>query len=220
MSNFQINYESKGYPPSSKILIILDQLSKDKNNTIFIITGREGHLVSEWFSSVPDLGLASEHGFLFKYNSNNDNGTWSHMIKGFNSSWRSRCVEHLEPYTERCEGSYIEVKESSVVWQYSECDPELGKSFANVITLDLENCLINLNLKIVNGKGYVEVKPRGVNKGAFVAFILKEEIKKNKIPDFLLAIGDDTSDEEIFKFLSKKKFFIKKYSRVFIFLIF
>ena len=69
------------------------------------------------------------------------------MIKNFNGEWRSYCVEQLEPYTERCEGSFIEVKEASVVWQYRDCDPELGKSFAQVITSDFENSFKYFSLK-------------------------------------------------------------------------
>ena len=132
------------------------------------------------------------------------------------SDWRSYTIEQLEPYTERCEGSFIEVKESSVVWQYRDCDLELGKAFSNVITLDLENNLKNFNLNIINGKGYVEVKPNGINKGAFASFILREEILKKRSPDFILCIGDDTSDEEMFKFFKRKRNQVKNYIKVFI----
>ncbi len=118
----------------------------------------------------------------------------------------------MEPYVERCEGSFIEVKQASVVWQYRDCDIELGKAFAKVITLDLENNFRSLN--IVNGKGYVEVKPQGISKGAFASFILKQEIKRGKTPDFILAIGDDTTDELMFQYFDKKKNDIKNYSKV------
>ena len=74
----------------------------------------------------------------------------------------------------------------------------------------MENSLKNLNLNIINGKGYVEIKPKGINKGAFASFILKEEIIRNKTPDFIFCIGDDTSDEEMFKFFKKKKIYYKK----------
>jgi trehalose 6-phosphate synthase/phosphatase len=207
-------YQSKGLSPSSKILNTLDYLTKDKRNIIFIITGREAKLVSEWFSPVPDLGLASEHGLLYRYSTNvKAKDKWEKMIKNFNGEWRSYCVEQLEPYTERCEGSFIEVKEASVVWQYRDCDPELGKSFAQVITSDFENSLKNLKLKVINGKGYVEVKPEGINKGAFASYILKQEIKRKRVPDFILAIGDDTADEEMFKYFNTKKPEIIKYSK-------
>lgn len=135
------------------------------------------------------------------------------MLKGFNGDWRTNCIEQLVPYTERCEGSFIEVKEASVVWQYRDCDPELGRSFSQVITSDFEKTLKNLKLRVINGKGYVEVKPEGINKGAFASFILKQEIKRKKIPDFILCIGDDTADEEMFKYFNEKKETIKKYTK-------
>ena len=125
------------------------------------------------------------------------------MIKDLNSEWRKTTVELLEPYTDRCEGSFIEVKESSVVWQYRDCDHEMGKSFANVMTIDLENSLKKLNLNIINGKGYVEIKPKGISKGSFASYILKEELKKAKKPDLIICIGDDIADEEMFKYIQK-----------------
>jgi len=33
------------------------------------------------------------------------------MLNDYNNSWRIYVAELLESYTERCEGSYIEVKE-------------------------------------------------------------------------------------------------------------
>lgn len=45
-------YYSKGSPPHPKILNILEHLTKDRRNTIFIITGRESKLVSSWFSCI------------------------------------------------------------------------------------------------------------------------------------------------------------------------
>lgn len=44
-------YLSKGNLPDDKVIEILDFLTRDKTNTVFIITGREKKLVSEWFSS-------------------------------------------------------------------------------------------------------------------------------------------------------------------------
>ncbi len=70
----------------------------------------------------------------------------------------------LESYTERCEGSLVEVKESSVVWQYRDCEPELGRNFANIIKSDFESILSKYELNVINGKGYTEIKPRGLNK--------------------------------------------------------
>jgi trehalose 6-phosphate synthase/phosphatase len=77
-------YNSKGVSPGNKILNILEYLTKDKRNTIFIVTGREAKLVSEWFSCITELGLASEHGFLYRYNSQNKE-QWEKMLVDFNT---------------------------------------------------------------------------------------------------------------------------------------
>ena len=173
-----------------------------------------GFLVIILNLAVPELGLAPEHGFLYRYSTNSKaKDKWEKMLKNFNGDWRTYCVEQLETYTERCEGSFIEVKEASVVWQYRDCDPELGKSYAQVITDDFQHSLRNLKLHVINGKGYVEVKPEGINKGTFASFIFKKEIFRKKVPDFILAIGDDTADEEMFKYFDNKKQEIKKFSK-------
>ena len=89
------------------------------------------------------------------------------MINNYNNAWISHVAEMLDSYTERCEGSFIEVKDSSVVWQYRNCDKELGRRFANVLKSDLENILSKFELNIINGKGYTEIKPKGLNKVTF-----------------------------------------------------
>jgi len=85
---------------------------------------------------------------------------------------------------------------------YKDCDIYFGHIQANEINTHLLNIYENCKLDIVNGKGYVEIKPRNVNKGCFVSHILKSDFLESKLPDFILTIGDDTSDEEMFKYLN------------------
>ena len=99
------------------------------------------------------------------------------------------------------------------MWQYTDCDQELGKQFASALTSELENIILKYNLKILNGKGYIEIIARGVDKGYFVGYKIKEYIRKKNGFDFILCIGDDTSDEKMFDYLIKKKDEIKKYCK-------
>lgn len=108
----------------------------------------------------------------------------------------------LEGFTEKTEGSYITKKETIISWMYKDCDIYFGHIQANEINTHLQNIFENCKLDIVNGKGYVEIKPRNVNKGYFVSHILKNEFLESTPPDFILTIGDDTSDEEMFKYLN------------------
>ena len=91
---------------------------------------------------------------------------------------------------------------------YKDCDIYFGHIQANEINTHLQNIFENCKLDIVHGKGYVEIKPRNVNKGYFISHILKQEFLKSNLPDFILAIGDDTSDEEMFKYLNSIQNFV------------
>ena len=88
----------------------------------------------------------------------------------------------------------------------------MGKAFASVITSELQVALKNKDVKILNGKGFVEVISLGINKGYFVSYIIKEKIRQKKAPDFILCIGDDAGDEKMFNYLNKKKKEILKFN--------
>ena len=139
---------------------------------------------------------------------------WTKIIDNYNNEWIENCINIMTPYTERYEGSYLEIKESAVVWYYTDCDLDLGKSFASILSSELECLVKEYNLKIVNGKGFIEVIALGINKGYFISYILKKQIRKGRTPDFILCIGDDTSDEKMFDYLNRREVEIKKYSKI------
>ena len=205
-------FVSKGAPPSTEILNLLKGLTADKRNKVFIVAGKGPDQLKEWFGSVKDLGLAAEHGFMYSVNRQGLD-KWKKIIKKYDNEWIKNCSDIISPYLERCEGSFLDVKESSIVWQYTDCDLELGKQFVSAMSSELDNLVKKYNLKIVNGKGFLEIIAVGVNKGYFVGYKIKEFIKNKKSLDFILCIGDDTSDEKMFHYLNTKKDEIKKYCK-------
>ena len=205
-------FVSKGSPPSTEILNLLKGLTGDKRNSVFIVAGKGPEQLKEWFGSVKDLGLAAEHGFMYSVNRQGMD-KWKKIIKKYDNEWIKSCSDIISPYLERCEGSFLDVKESSIVWQYTDCDQELGKQFISAMTSELDKIVDKYNLKIVNGKGFMEIIAVGVNKGYFVEYIVKQYIKRKRNIDFILCIGDDTSDEKMFHYLKTKKDNIKKYCK-------
>ena len=205
-------FVSKGSPPSTEILNLLKGLTADKRNKVFIVAGKGPDQLKEWFGSVKDLGLAAEHGFMYSVNRQGLD-KWKKIIKKYDNEWIKNCSDIISPYLERCEGSFLDVKESSIVWQYTDCDLELGKQFVSAMSSELDNLIKKYNLKIVNGKGFMEIIAVGVNTGYFVGYKIKEFIKNKKSLDFILCIGDDTSDEKMFHYLNTKKDEIKKYCK-------
>ena len=205
-------FVSKGSPPSTEIVNLLKGLTADKRNKVFIVAGKGPDKLKEWFGGIKDLGLAAEHGFMYSENRKGSD-KWKKLIKNYDNEWINNCSDIISPYLERCEGSFLDVKESSIVWQYTDCDQELGKQFVSAITSELENIVNKYNLKIVNGKGFMEIISIGVNKGYFVEYKIKEFIRIKKNLDFILCIGDDTSDEKMFYYLKTRKDAIKNYCK-------
>jgi trehalose 6-phosphate synthase/phosphatase len=205
-------FVSKGAPPSTEIINLLKGLTADKRNKVFIVAGKGPDTLKEWFGGVKDLGLAAEHGFMYSVNRQGLD-KWKRIIKKYDNEWIKNCSDIISPYVERCEGSFLDIKESSIVWQYTDCDQELGKQFVSAMSSELDNIINKYNLKIVNGKGFMEIIALGVNKGYFVGYKIKEFIKNKKSLDFILCIGDDTSDEKMFNYLDTKKEAILKYCK-------
>jgi trehalose 6-phosphate synthase/phosphatase len=211
------------YEPSPRLLKLLGTLSNDPKNLVFIVTGRERKYLSDWFSGkskftigVPNLCLAAEHGFFYNYGNKDE---WKELFCVKDWKWKDSVTKILEGFTEKTEGSYIVTKEAILSWYYKDCEVYFGHVQANEINTHLQNIFENCKLDIVNGKGYVEIKPRNVNKGFFVSHIIKNEFKeRNCIPDFIFAIGDDTSDEEMFNYLNSVHNQLNFYNEVFHFL--
>jgi trehalose 6-phosphate synthase/phosphatase len=180
-----------------------------------VITGREKKVLDNIYN-IPHLGLAAEFGAFIKWNQSD----WESRIS-VNELWKDTAKHIIQSYVIRTEGSYLEEKENSIVFQYKNCDIEYGSWQAKelVSQLDMLLSLYVDECEIVEGTGYVEVKPRLINKGFTVEYLLDQCFKAGIIFDFVLVIGDDSSDEEMFKVLKdmivNKHQAIREYARCF-----
>lgn len=66
----------------------------------------------------------------------------------------------MKSYTESTDGSCVEVKESALVWQYRDADPNFGYSQAKEMLDHLESVLANEPVAVKSGQFIVEVKPQ------------------------------------------------------------
>lgn len=114
-------------------------------------------------------------------------------------SWKELALAIMDIYRQRTNGAYVETKESIVNWNYMSADPEFGVLQAKELRDHLEGVLQNFPVEFHSGKGYVEVRPRGVDKGSFVSGLLQRlSVRADTTPDFVMVIGDDVSDELAF----------------------
>ena len=194
----------QGAPPTESVLMNLKTLCADPNNVVIITSGRQRGLLETWFDSVPGIGYAAEHGFTYKVPPISGQ-IWKTMLppgceSTVDMTWTSIAFQLMELYRKRVQNTYIHFKGSAMVWQYREADPELGAWQARELSAALEETLSSHHVVVSCGKGYVEVRVRGVNKGVVAKTILAEiEAVKGMKPDFVLCVGDDRSDELMFE---------------------
>ena len=189
--------------PTERMISALKGLCEDKRNTVFVVSGKERHSLTASLQGIPNLGLAAEHGMFISWPTKHATGSrrWETLVPETDRSWRPLAVSIMEVYTSRTQGSYIEETEMKVLWQYRDADTEFGSLQAKELEDHLSKYLRSFHVDILHGGieegGYVEVRPKGVNKGVLAMRVLKRlpEIAKHSMIDFALVLGDDHCDE-------------------------
>nr|XP_016508844.1 PREDICTED: probable alpha,alpha-trehalose-phosphate synthase [UDP-forming] 7 [Nicotiana tabacum] len=184
--------------PSPEVISILNKICGDPNNTVFIVSGRGRDSLSKWFSPCRKLGLAAEHGYFVRWSQDQE---WQTCSQNSDFGWMHLAEPVLQSYTDSTDGSCIEKKESAIVWQYRDADTGFGFSQAKEMLDHLESVLANEPVAVKSGQFIVEVKPQGVTKGLVAEKIFTSLAGKGKMADFVLCIGDDRSDEDMFEII-------------------
>ena len=89
------------------------------------------------------------------------------------------------------------MKGSTLLWGYSQTEVDFGHWQARELKENLTQVLKDFAVEVYDGKGFVEVRPIGCGKDKACQVVID---KYRTFPDFVLCIGDDTSDERMFEF--------------------
>jgi trehalose 6-phosphate synthase/phosphatase len=170
----------------------------DPANMVTIISGRDRDTLEKWLGH-HKVNLIAEHGVW----SRRIGGDWE-MIENLNSTWKPLIRPLLESYVDRTPGTFIEEKNYSLVWHFRKAEPEQGELRANELKDELHTMISNHSLEIMEGNKVIEVKASGINKGVAAMRFLK-----NQHVDSILAIGDDWTDEYMFRELPESAFTVK-----------
>ncbi len=192
------HFRFKQINPSQDVINTVKMLNKDPKNKIVIVSGREKHFLEEWFQNV-NVDFIAEHGAWLK----KDNSSWQ-TAEPLRKEWKEEIKPILELYTNRTPNSFVQEKEFSLVWHYINTDPAFGRIRAMELMDSLTYLTSNLSLEIYHGEKVIEIKPTGINKGLSACRWVSE-----KKWDFILAIGDDWSDEITFSCLPNSAYSIK-----------
>lgn len=187
--------------PGKKLLDLLCSLAKNKKTDFILISGRDKDTLQEWFD-IPGLEIIAEHGAWLK-EKNQPQGGWR-IIKPLLNNWKPQIFSILEMYADRLPGSFIEEKEFSLAWHYRGAEPELASIRTKELLDHLLSFTANIDIQVLQGNKVIEIRNAGVNKG--IAGL--NWISKNRY-DFIMAIGDDWTDEDLFKVLPESAYSIK-----------
>lgn len=182
--------------PSPEVISIIKTLCDDPKNTVFIVSGRGRASLSDWLAPCEKLGIAAEHGYFIRWSKDSE---WETSPVGADLEWKKIVEPVMSLYREATDGSSIETKESGLVWHHQDADPDFGSCQAKELLDHLESVLANEPAVVHRGQHIVEVKPQGVSKGLVAEKVLSRMVNGGKPPDFVMCVGDDKSDEDMFQ---------------------
>ena len=181
--------------PDAELRELLARLGGDAKNAVFIVSGRDRAALEKWFKP-GDVGLIAEHGAWLR----EPNGEWQ-LTRPLSNDWKEQVSALLGLYIDQVAGSFLEEKDYSIAWHYRAASAGLGAQRAHELMDELTQFTANLDIQILEGKKVVEVRSAGVNKGTAAASLIHR-----LEPDFVLALGDDQTDEDTFRALSPDAF--------------
>ena len=183
-----------------KTLGILEEIQKNNRVQFVVVSGRDRDFLQNEFikNNQFKFPLAACHG---AYAYSPENHEWSNLIEHDSTKWKDGIIDILKLYTSRTPGSFLEDKGHAVTWHYRNSPPEFADFLANKLFIELEESLTSLPAQVTRGKKVIEVKSLHASKGFFVQQWLE---KQEYQPDVVIALGDDTTDEDMFEFLQNK----------------
>lgn len=192
------NSDPQKAKPDQQLLDIISALTAMENTNVIVISGRDKNTLQNWLGHF-DVEFVGEHGVWVRMRGKE----WK-TIDTLDGTWKEEIRPILEMYCDKTPRSFIEEKDYSLVWHYRKVETGLGELRAREIISHLKYLSVNMNLQVLEGNKVVEIKNLEVNKGKASS----RWIEKSKA-DFIMAIGDDWTDEDTFKAMPKHAYTIK-----------
>jgi trehalose 6-phosphate synthase/phosphatase len=185
--------------PDAELLELLAALAAEPRTRVVIISGRDRATLDKWLGHLP-LDFVAEHGVWLR----RAGCDWQLFQEGLRASWKADIRPVLDLYLRRTPGAAIEEKDYSLAWHYRRADAGLGAVRARELLSHLRFMTSNTDLQVLEGHKVLEIKSAALHKGTAAARWLGPEH-----PEFVLALGDDQTDEDTFGALPPEAYTIK-----------
>ena len=174
--------------PTDTLLNLLSRLAEKEGTEVIIISGRDHQEIETLLGNLP-IDIIAGHGAMWK-----ENGIWKIQASG-DLRWKDTILPLMHQVSLKCSESFVEDKHYSLAWHYRNVGQNSGYQYSRELIEMVEKYTEPLGLKILDGNMVVEIMNKGIGKGIAVRNFLA-----SKEYDFILSIGDDVTDEEIFAF--------------------
>ncbi|OQR93058.1 alpha,alpha-trehalose-phosphate synthase UDP-forming [Achlya hypogyna] len=185
-------------PLSYEGRLSLESLCQDPLNVVVVWSNACRAELEHEFGAIPELTLVADNGYFIR---KTGAAEWESLYadSADDLGWKDAVATIIKTYVSRTNGSFVAVGDASVMYDYRNCDPEYGEMQAAELYDQLTELLKKEKTAVVRGKGFVEVHRFGVNKAVASTMLLNYCKEKVAMPDFVLCIGDDESDEQAYR---------------------
>lgn len=169
-----------------------------ENSDLVIISGRNRSFLEKTMAGL-SVYLVAEHGAFLK----RPGQVWERLDLSADD-WLEPVRNAIQPFVARFAGSFVEEKETAIAWHYRLADADEVEAHAVELATALRGIDSAVPLAVIQGNKVVEVKPSQHSKGTVAL-----NIADQKPYDFIVSIGDDTTDEDMFRQLPNWAYTLK-----------
>jgi len=186
---------------TERVIQVLSELVADKNNAVYVMSGRTVLETELIFDRVKGLGLIAENGCFIRDPKAEEWTQFPNEEK--TQKWKASCKSILQYYLERVEGSYLEERHCSLVFHYEKAHDDAARHAGDCAN-HINDACEQQRVKAVPTKDSVIIEPIDFDKATAAQAIYDKYAEADR-PDFLLVAGNDRSDENVFRWAKQLK---------------
>lgn len=190
---------SNPYPrPSPRLISVIKKLTEPPNDRIVIVSGRNKETLQNWFQDIP-VDFSADFGAWAL------NGDGCKLLQNFDIKWKRKIGPIVEKYARMLPNSHTEEKVCAIVLDYRMSEPGMRNVAIKELIQELKIYTQNMIwLETLVGENLFIIRNIGSDKGSAATYWMKKYDH-----DFVLAIGDDDADEDLFRAVQPHGFTIK-----------
>ncbi|HEX9564448.1 MAG TPA: bifunctional alpha,alpha-trehalose-phosphate synthase (UDP-forming)/trehalose-phosphatase [Gemmatimonadaceae bacterium] len=183
--------------PTRGVRALLRRLSHRPGTATWILSGRDRAFLERAVGNT-GVGLVAEHGAWMRRPGQK---RWRRLADPTRRTrrWRAEAQRLMRQFEQRTPGARIERKSLGLAWHWRGVSASIGARRAEALAVELRSRLPR-SADVLVGDHVIEVRPHGVDKGSTVAALQK------MVPEgsAFVAIGDDLTDEDMFRAVDAK----------------